>query len=196
MLAECVEQHGFATINEYSEYTNCMIQNRIQPWYLIAIVLVLAFTRLVPHPPNVVPVAAMALFAGAFFSNRVFAYLVPLAAMLLSDYALGFHSTIWYVYAGVAATVLIGSYLQQITVLKVGMAAVIASLAFYLLTNFGAWLHHDMYPQNFSGLLQSYIAGLPFLRNSLIANLIFSYLVIYGFNHLFAIHPAIKNTQA
>ena len=74
-----------------------MIQNRIQPWYLIAVVLVLAFTRLIPHPPNVVPIAAMALFAGAFFSNRMLAYLVPLAAMIISDVIIGFHSTVWYV---------------------------------------------------------------------------------------------------
>ena len=161
-----------------------MIQNRIQPWYLIAIVLVLAFSRLVPHPPNAVPIAAMALFSGAFFSNRIFAYLVPLAAMLLSDYVLGFHSTIWYVYAGVAVTVFIGSLLKQVTVLKVGVSAIVAALIFYLITNFGAWLHHDMYPQNANGLLQAYTAGLPFLRNSVMANLVFSYLVFYGFNAL------------
>lgn len=159
-----------------------MIQNRIQPGYLIAIILLLAFSRLVPHPPNVVPVAAMALFAGAFFSNRTLAYAVPLFAMLLSDYVLGFHSTIWYVYAGVAITVFIGGFLKQVTMVKVGLSALLATLAFYLITNFGAWLHHDMYAQDMRGLLQSYIAGLPFLRNSVIANLIFSYLVFFGFN--------------
>jgi len=161
-----------------------VIQNRIQPWCLVAIVLVLAFSRLVPHPPNAVPIVAMALFAGAFFSNRMLAYLVPLVAMLISDYVLGFHSTIGYVYAGVAMTVFIGSFLKHITVLKVGISAIVASLIFYLVTNFGAWLHHDMYPQNTNGLLQAYTAGLPFLRNSMIANLAFSYLVFYGLSAL------------
>lgn len=161
-----------------------MIQNRIQVGYLVAIVLVLAFIRLVPHPPNAVPIAAMALFAGAFFTNRILAYLVPLAAMLISDYVLGFHSTIGYVYAGVVATVLIGSLLRQFSVLKIGLGAIGATLIFYLITNFGAWLHHDMYPQNMNGLLQAYTAGLPFLRNSMIANLVFSYLIFYGLNAL------------
>ena len=69
-------------------YTKAMIQNRIQPGYLIAIVLGTSLFALVPHPPNAVPIAAMALFAGAFFSNRVLAFIVPLAAMILSDLAI------------------------------------------------------------------------------------------------------------
>ncbi len=157
-----------------------MIQHRIHTGYLIAIILVIAFSRLVPHPPNVVPIAAMALFAGAFFSSRLLAFLVPLAAMLLSDYVIGFHSTVWYVYAGILLTVLIGSVINKVTIVRVGVAAVISSLVFFLITNFGSWLHHDMYSQDLNGLLQAYVAGIPFLRNSLIANLIFSYLVFYG----------------
>ncbi len=161
-----------------------MIQHRIHIGYLIVVVLVLALTRLVPHPPNAVPIAAMALFAGAFFSNRFLAFVVPLVAMVLSDYVIGFHSTVWYVYAGILATVLIGSVLNQVTVFRVGGATVIASFAFFLITNFGAWLHHDMYSQDLNGLLQAYVAGIPFLRNSLIANFIFSYLVFYGLKSL------------
>jgi hypothetical protein len=169
-----------------------MIQNRVQAGYLIAVVLVLALSRLVPHPPNAVPIAAMALFAGAFFSNTMLAYLVPLAAMLLSDLILGFHSTVWYVYAGVVLTVFIGSMLKHITFFKVGLAAVLASIAFYLITNFGAWLHHDMYPQNMNGLLQAYVAGIPFLRNALVANIIFSYLVFCGLGSYFSVSPGLK----
>jgi len=171
-------------------YTNAMIQNRIQPSYLLAIVLVLTFARLVPHPPNAAPIAAMALFAGAFFSNRTLAILIPLAAMVLSDLVLGFHSTVWYVYAGVVITVLIGSLLKQFNVLRVGVAIIASSIIFFLITNFGAWLHHDMYPQNLNGLLQAYISGLPFLRNSLIADLIFSYLLFYGLNSILSARPS------
>jgi hypothetical protein len=173
-----------------------MIQNRIQPGYLIAVVLVLALLRLAPHPPNATPIIAMALFAGAFFSNSMLAYLVPLAAMLISDMVLGFHSTILYVYAGVVVTVLIGAVLKQISVVRVGMAAIVASITFFLISNFGAWMHHDMYTQNFSGLLQAYMAGLPFLRNALIANLIFSYLVFYGIAGVLSLRPALKSPQS
>ncbi|MEM7402208.1 MAG: DUF6580 family putative transport protein [Pseudomonadota bacterium] len=172
-----------------------MIQNRAQPIYLMAIVLLLALSRLIPHPPNAVPIAAMALFAGAFFANRWLAYAIPIAAMLISDWLIGFHSTIAYVYIGVVVTVLIGSGLKKINVIHVGLAAVIASLAFFFITNFGAWLHHDLYTPNFNGLMQSYIAGLPFLRNALIANIIFSYLVFFGFSNLFANFSALNKSH-
>jgi small-conductance mechanosensitive channel len=152
--------------------------------WIVGVISLLAMSRLVPHPPNAVPVAAMALFAGAFFSNRILAYFVPLAAMVLSDLVLGFHSTVWYVYAGVVITVLIGGVLKRISILRVSVAAIVASILFFLITNFGAWLHHGMYPQNLNGLSQAYTAGLPFLRNSVLANLVFSYLVFYGLNAL------------
>ena len=63
---------------------------------LIGIVAAAALARLVPHPPNVTPIAAMALFGGACFTNRKMAYLLPLAAMLLSDVVLGIHA-LWRV---------------------------------------------------------------------------------------------------
>lgn len=167
-----------------------MILSKTHAVWITGVIILLAMFRLVPHPPNVTPIAAMALFSGAVFGNRVLAYLVPLAAMWLSDLVLGLHTTILYVYAGVAITVLIGSTLQNITIFRVGTVAVLASIVFYLLTNFGAWLHHDMYPQNATGLLQAYVAGLPFLRNALLANLVFAYIVFYGLAWLKSIFPS------
>ena len=173
-----------------------MIQNRLQPAFLVGIVLALVFFRLVPHPPNATPIVAMSLFAGALFHNRVLAYLVPLAVMLLSDVVIGLHSTIWYVYASILITVLIGSTLKHITVFGIGSAVVIASVVFFLLTNFGSWLYHDMYPQNIAGLVQAYVAGLPFLRNALIANLIFTYIVFYGLIRIKVGSISPKSTQS
>ena len=168
---------------------------KVHTVWIIGVIILLAVFRLVPHPPNAVPIAAMALFAGAFFSNRLLAYLIPMAAMVLSDLVLGFHSTVWYVYAGVVITVLIGSVLKQFSILRVGVAAIVASILFFLITNFGAWLHHDMYPQNYNGLLQAYVAGIPFLRNALIANLIFSYLVFYGFSSFLSARPSFNASR-
>ena len=173
-----------------------MIITKVHPAWIIGIITLLVMLRLVPHPPNATPIAAMALFAGAVYSNRVLAYLIPLAAMFLSDVVIGLHSTIWYVYAGVAITVLIGSTLQHITVFRVGAVAVIASTVFFLVTNFGSWLHHDMYTPDLSGLLQAYIAGLPFLRNAMIANLIFAYLIFYSLVWLKDGYFLAKNIQS
>jgi len=137
----------------------------------------------------------MALFSGAFFSNRLLAYTVPLVAMLISDYLIGFHSAIFYVYAGMALTVVIGGCVKQITVFRVGVAAITATFVFFLITNFAAWLHHDMYPKNLNGLMQAYIAGLPFMRNALLANLLFSYIAFFGVKNLFVKQTAVNHSR-
>ena len=59
------------------------------PLLLTALIVIAALTRLLPHPPNFSPIEAMALFGGAYFASRKWALLVPLAALLLSDLALG-----------------------------------------------------------------------------------------------------------
>ncbi len=48
------------------------------------------------------------------------------------------------------------------------------SFSFYLITNFGVWLMGNYYPKNAAGLLESYIAGLPFLQNAILGDLFFS----------------------
>ncbi len=171
-----------------------MALSKSHSMWIISIIILLAAFRFVPHPPNVTPIAAMALFSGAAFTSRVLAYFIPLAAMVISDIIIGFHSTVWYVYAGVALMVFIGSTIKQLSVVRVGLAAILASIIFFLITNFGAWLHHDMYSQNLNGLLQAYVAGLPFLRNSLIANIIFSYLVFYCFSSFLNIRTSLSST--
>ena len=59
------------------------------PLLLAALIFVAALTRLLPHPPNFSPVEAIALFGGAYFANRAWAVLVPLAGLLVSDLVLG-----------------------------------------------------------------------------------------------------------
>jgi len=159
-----------------------MLNTKLQIGWLLAVVLLLALFRLLPHPPNVTPIATMALFAGAYFPNRLMAYLFPLAVMLLSDVFIGFHATMLYVYTGMLATVFLGGALAKLTSVRLGVTILLASVVFYALTNFGAWLHHDIYPRTLSGLQQAYVAGLPFFRNALITNFILGYAVFYSFN--------------
>ena len=56
------------------------------------IILMLALSRLIPHPPNFTPILGMAVFSGAIINHKLFSYLIPLAAMLISDLYLGFHA--------------------------------------------------------------------------------------------------------
>jgi hypothetical protein len=149
---------------------------------LSIIVFSIALFRLLPHPPNVSPVAAMALFGGVYFADRRLAFLVPFAALLLSDLLIGLHNTMLYVYAGFALTVLAGFYIRsKLSATRIAAAAVFSSALFFGLTNFGVWLTSGMYPATASGLMQAYVAGIPFLQSSLLGNLAFTALMFGGF---------------
>ena len=108
---------------------------------ICGLIFVAVLSRLIPHPPNFTPVMAIALFGGAYFQDKKLAFLVPLAAMLVSDLFIGLHSTIFFVYGGFALVVLLGFWLKDRVsfsgVLGTGFAS---AVVFFLITNFGAWL--------------------------------------------------------
>ena len=47
--------------------------------------------RFLPHPANVAPIAALALFSGVYL-KKWYAMAIPLAAMIMSDAFIGFHN--------------------------------------------------------------------------------------------------------
>ena len=149
---------------------------------LTAIIFILATFRLLPHWPNVSPVAAMALFGGAWFSDKRVAFIIPFIALFLSDLVLGLHNSMIFVYAGFALTVVIGIQLQKrVTVTNTTFAVVLSSALFFLLTNFGAWMTSGLYAKSAAGLMQAYVAGIPFLQNSLMGNMVYTAVIFGGY---------------
>ena len=150
---------------------------------LAVVIFGIALFRVLPHPPNVSPVAAMALFGGAYFADKRMAFIMPFVALILSDLIIGFHDTMLFVYAAFAMTVGIGIWMQKkITVNRVAVSAVGSTLLFFIITNFGAWLMSSgLYPMTAAGLTQAYVAGIPFLQNSLLGNLAFAAVMFGGF---------------
>ncbi len=161
---------------------------------LCGLILLAAVSRLLPHPPNFGPIGAIALFGAAALPRKWMTVLVPFAALYLSDLLLnntlyaayydGFYAGFnGWVYAGFALTILLGWATvrrMQWSFVKVGGAAVIATVLFFLVTNFGVWLGSALYPKTAGGLVAAYTAGLPFLLNSLGGNLLFSALLFGG----------------
>ena len=159
-----------------------MSANNLRLAALIGAILCAAMFRLVPHPPNFSPIAAMALFSGAYLSKRSIAFFAPIAALLLSDTVLGFYPELIFVYASVIATVLIGWALaKRKAPLFIAMAAVSSSVLFFVVTNFGVWLVMDYYPKTLAGLAACYVAAIPFFQNTLAGDLFFSALLFGGF---------------
>jgi hypothetical protein len=134
--------------------------------FIISVILAGAMFRFIPHWPNFTPIAAMALFGGTYLGRKYLAFLVPFAAMLLSDLILGFHSYMAAVYIAFGLTVLIGFILRgRVSFANVALASIASSVLFFLITNFAAWLASPIYPATFAGLMESYIAGLAFFNN-------------------------------
>ncbi|MGV3561385.1 DUF6580 family putative transport protein [Larkinella arboricola] len=157
---------------------------------LTAIILLTALSRLLPHPYNFTPVAALALFGAATFERKSLGLIIPLAAMLVSDVLIGFHSGMGSVYGSFAAIWALGLvFLRNITVTRVAGVSLLSSALFFLITNFAVWYGSPFYPQNPQGLLASYAAGLAFYNgqsfflNGVLGDLTFS-AVLFGSYYL------------
>ena len=151
---------------------------------ITAIIFSLALFRLLPHLPNVSPIAAMALFGGAYFADKRIAFIVPFVALFVSDLILGLHNSMIFVYAGFALTVAIGLLLKnRVSITNTAFAVVLSSALFFLITNFGAWMTSGIYAKSAEGLMQAYVAGIPFFQNSLFGNMVYA-AVIFGAYHL------------
>ena len=166
---------------------------------LCAMVVFAVAVRLVVYfmpgafPYNFTPVAAIALFGGAYFTHRGLAMLVPLGAMLATDVVIAFSLPAaqmgpWLkvaplIYACIAATVLLGFSLRgRVRTLNVALAALGGATGFYLVTNFFVWLTSGMYVLTASGLAACYVAGLPFYQyGTLPGTLMWSGVLFGGF---------------
>lgn len=172
-----------------------MISKFFTPKLLIvsAIIIFAAFMRLIPHYPNFTPVAALALFGGAHLGRRLLAYIIPLAAMFLSDIFLGFHNYMIPVYVSFMLVVLLGTLLQNnIKIGTVAGGAIGGSVLFFLITNFAVWAGSPFYPQTFAGLMQSYTLALPFFHSSLMGDLFYSSVFFGGFYLVQNYYPSLK----
>ncbi len=148
--------------------------------FLVGIILFMAFLRLIPHPPNFTPLGAMALYGTTIFNKKWHGLVVSLFALFLSDLFLGLHTTMFYVYASFGLIAVLGIYLKKnFNGKKLAACSLIGSFLFYLITNFGMWLHYDFYPHTANGLLLCYIAGLPYLFNTLAGDMLYNF-VFFG----------------
>ena len=150
----------------------------------LAIIVIAAVLRIAPHPWNFTPVGAMALFAGAILKDRRLAFALPLLALFAGDLWVGFYNigVMLLVYTSFLLSVLIGLRLQKRrTLLRIGGATLLGSVQFFLITNFAAWWLLGSYPKTASGLAACYLAGLPFLGNTLAGDALYAALFFGAF---------------
>jgi hypothetical protein len=146
--------------------------------YLFVIVAVAL--RFLPHPFHFTPVGASLLFFGAYRPKRE--TWIPVALLVASDlllnrfvYSIPLHQDQIVVWAWYAGAIAIGMLLRsRISAPRVAGASLAASISFYLISNFAVWATYEMYPKTWQGLLACYAAAVPFFRNTVVSDLVFS----------------------
>lgn len=151
-----------------------------------ALVALCVVARLLPHPPNFAPAAAVAMFGCAFFSRRWHAGAVVLAAMALGDWFIGFYDigVMLTVYASMLLPLAARRFLSEPSAVRIGAVAILSGVGFYLTTNFAVWWFSPWYPPTAEGLAACYIAGLPFLKWTLFGNLFYAAILFGGLSVL------------
>ena len=158
--------------------------------FAVGLIIIAALSRILPHPPNVTPVAAMGIFGAAYFVSKRWAYVIPFLALFISDLVLNniflrsfipdATGLIWFtkislfVYLGFGLTIWLSKILlKNINTSNIIKATLLASLIFYVVSNLGVWLTMPNTTMSIVGLFEVYIAGLPYLLNSILGNFFF-----------------------
>ena len=137
-------------------------------------------TRFLPHPANFTAIGAIAIFAGLYLPKK-WIMVLPLLAMLISDFFIGFYTwqVMLSVYLSFALMVMIGLIVRRKKKPVVILGGAIAgSLAFYLITNLAVWVFSGLYPLTLTGLAQCYFLALPFFKNSLLADIFYTTILV------------------
>ncbi len=163
---------------------------------IAAIIALAAASRLMKHPPNFTPIAAISLFGGWYFTKKYFV-VIPLAAMFLSDIFIGFYD--WrltaVVYFGIALTFAIGWLLKKnANWRKVILGSLAGSIIFFIITNFAVWALYQWYPHTWTGLVNCFAMAIPFFKNSLAGDLFYS-VVLFGVYELVWFYASAKQTK-
>lgn len=168
------------------------MSNKTKIIIAVLVVMLAAASRLVKHPFNFAPVAAMAIFAGCYLGKK-WAVILPVASMVISDYFIGFYD--WQVmvsvYLGIALAFVIGWHLKKRKKWhNVALASFASSVAFFLITNFAVWAFFDWYPHTWAGLVNCFTLALPFFRNTLAGDFVYTGL-LFGLYELVVSHSLV-----
>ena len=146
-------------------------------WVAIALVMFGVVMRLLPHPANLAPVGAIALFGGAVMPRKL-GWWLPLAVMVLSDAVIGFYSGIAFTWLAFLFVGLYGMSLRnRSNWFRVPLGALGSAVIFFVVSNFGVWLQGHMYAHTWAGLAQCFEMALPFFRNTFFGDFVYGWLL-------------------
>lgn len=158
-----------------------MKRNDLSLLLVAALSLFIFLSRWLPHQPNLTPVIALCLFAGFLARGQVYGFLLPLSALVASDWLIGFYPGWGFTYVSLVGVLLAGAFLrpQLSSFIGFGLGG---AILFFLGSNYGVWMSSQMYPPTFGGLLNCYQMGIPFFRSTVTGTLFFMTLFYFGYH--------------
>jgi len=162
------------------------VKKNLRTILLVAVIIIGLLSTFFIEIKNFTPLGAVCLLGAAYFSNKKYAFMLPLALMWMVQlylnnvvYAEFFDSFeligVPSLYVSIILIVLLGTFLlRKINITNVMGAGFLGAITFFLVTNFFSWLGNPVYPRSFMGLLESYTAGIPFFRGTFLSYMIFT----------------------
>lgn len=135
--------------------------------------LFLTVSRIIPHEPNFTPIFSVSILGFLFSKNLLKKIFLVIGSMLISDLIIGIHTLIPYVYFSIIIIMLISNKKNYFYMIFFG------PLIFFVISNFGEWLHSFHYTQDIKGLIECFYLAIPFFKNTLISTLFYCLLIIF-----------------
>lgn len=169
---------------------------KLQAGFIAAIIFIAAFSRIIPHTLNFSPLAALGLFGAAHFAKKWQAIIIPLLATWLSDLFINnviysqyydgftwFYQGFYWQYLSYILITLLGLLLfhKKISVARTLSGSLMATAVFFIISNFGCWIGNPAFAPDFSGLTACYIAGIPFLKGTMLGDLFYTSVLFGGY---------------
>ncbi len=138
-----------------------------------SIFIVLAASRLIPHPPNFTSLIALSLYVPIVFGLR--SIFVVVAAFFVTDLIIGFHSLLFFTWGAVVLIGFLSKYFYKNIYFRFS-GALIGSIIFFIISNFGVWLSGS-YGFTFTGLIYCYIVAIPFFSYTVLSTILYSSII-------------------
>ena len=167
-------------------------------YFVLGLILIAAFARIIPHYPNFTPLCAIALFGGKYFNNKYLAYLLPLLALWFSDILINnlvlgnyfdgftlFYSGFYWQYGSFIFITLIGrKTLKNFSFVRLLGIGISSSILFFIISNFGVWISSSFYSKDIFGLAACYVAAIPFYYGTLSGTIFYSFFLFGSYEFL------------
>jgi hypothetical protein len=143
-------------------------------------VLVLAASRIIPHPPNFTPILAVAIFAPTIIKDTKIVIVATLLAMFIADLYWGLHSFMLWTYSCIALSTLLAKHIKLWTM------SILSPVMFFVITNFAVWTS-GYYGYTIQGLVNCYVAAIPFFSMTLLSTMLYTglFFIIYKLTNNF-----------